>query len=162
VFDRLHGRRQTVSAVFHVPELVLFFDARAGDRRDDFAAIYLLGAGGALLIPPDRVLVWKKKRLECVHQRLTCQSLWPFFVSDRVWNSVLSLRERDVARRLGRAGRDETAGCQWHRPERNAAPQWRLVQCNFNDRDGHRPVLRRGGEERSIPAACLAARCNGR
>ena len=57
LLDGLHGGGPGLSTVLRVFVVVLFLDAGAGGVVDDFSGVCVLGAGGALLVPVDWLLV---------------------------------------------------------------------------------------------------------
>src|SRR5206468_976004 len=95
--DWLHARRPALPAVLHLSRVVLLQHAGPGHRRNAAAAVHLLGTRRPVLLSANRILVREEKREQRGHQGVHHQSRWRFWIPHRLWDSLLSPRQRDAA-----------------------------------------------------------------
>ena len=142
LLHRLHARRSRLRALLRLHVALHRLDARARPRLEPGAALRALGAGGALLLPPDRLLVRPPLRVGGGEEGL----------------------HRHPLRRPGLPARGAARGDQG-RALRHPGHQRARARGGALGRRAHRlharPALRRGREERAVPAAHLAPRRDG-
>ena len=141
VRHRVHARRRALPSLLHRPEPVRRLDAHPGSGRQLRHVVRGLGAGGPVLLPPDRVLVRAPQRLRRRQEGLRRQPDRRLRLPDRIDAGLHSLQHLFLRGRVRPGGLGAHPG-PGHR-HRSHVPD------------------RSGREVRSDPPVRVAPRCHG-